>query len=114
MSIETAFGIAIFGALVQELIYWYDARESLAKPKYTAMLSSKVYWAVTIAMVIASGIGTLVWVNFKPDVYAAKDLFILGAAFPFIVKKSTAAFRRGRAGSTLGASFTFNDLVGIW
>jgi len=59
----SAFSIAVgtFGAILQELLFWYNARYKLAAEEYRAILTSARYWIVVTAMAIGSGIAAYVW-----------------------------------------------------
>ncbi|MDX3916974.1 MAG: hypothetical protein QHC79_25760 [Pseudosphingobacterium sp.] len=79
--------IASFGALVQEIIHLYELRAKITEPA-SGILKSRVYWVITIAMIITSGIGT--WILYGDTLEIKSVVFILGAAFPSIFKKVVA------------------------
>jgi hypothetical protein len=87
-----AFSIAVgtFGAILQELLFWYNARYKLGTEEYRAILTSARYWIVVTAMAIGSGIAAYVW--FSPDQQAARTYLLFGAAFPVLFKKAVDAF----------------------
>jgi hypothetical protein len=85
-----AIEIAAFGAFLQELFYWYDARTKLFQAKYKAILASPGYWLFAAAMIFASGVGTWIW--FDPDPQKPRTYLLMGAAFPVIFKKLVTAF----------------------
>jgi hypothetical protein len=86
----SAIEVAAFGAFLQELFYWYDARTKLFQAKYKAILSNPGYWLFAVAMILASGAGTWIW--FDPDPQKPRTYLLMGAAFPVIFKKLVAAF----------------------
>ncbi len=98
----TAFAISIgtFGAVLQELLYWYSARTKLNTEEYKAILTSTGYWVVVTAMAIGSGIAAFVW--FTPEQQAARTYLLFGAAFPVLFKKAVDAFipRQTKLGTT--------------
>lgn len=59
MTAITFILIAAFGSAVQEVIHLYDLRNTLHEETSTFLKSWK-YWAITLTMVIVSGVGT--WV----------------------------------------------------
>jgi hypothetical protein len=85
-----AIEVAAFGAFLQELVFWYDARTKLSQVKYKTILGSPGYWICAIAMMLASGVGTWIW--FDPDPQKPRTYLLMGAAFPVIFKKLVAAF----------------------
>lgn len=80
----TVFLPAAFGSAVQELAYWWELRFKLSQKKYQEQMRSVAYWIIVLAMVVGSGIGTVIW--FASQSTAPKDALILGAAFPLIFK----------------------------
>jgi hypothetical protein len=91
MSINyPAIEVAAFGAFLQELVFWWDARTRLAQSKYIKILRSPGYWFFGSLMILASGVGTSIW--FDPDPQAPRTYLLMGAAFPIIFKKLVAAF----------------------
>jgi hypothetical protein len=76
------------GAILLEVIHWYQLREVLHLKKYQRALRSVSYWVLTVLMVILGGVGALI-------VYADATpvgLLLAGAAFPTVFKKLVAAF----------------------
>jgi hypothetical protein len=82
--------IGAFGAFLQELLFWYDARTKLTAAKYRALFKSAGYWVITPLMIAASGVGSWLW--FEPNGQSARTYLLLGAAFPIVFKKVVAAF----------------------
>jgi hypothetical protein len=97
------FGIAVgtFGAVLQELLFWYNAKDKLESQEYRAIIASAKYWIVVSAMAVGSGIAAYLW--FSPDQQAARTYLLVGAAFPVLFKKSVDAFIRS-PGTPLGAT----------
>jgi len=79
--------IAAFGSAVQEVIHLYDLRSKLHEETSTFLKSWK-YWAITLAMIVVSGIGT--WILYGDNLTIKSVIFILGAAFPLLFKKLVA------------------------
>jgi hypothetical protein len=97
------FGIAVgtFGAVLQELLFWYNAKDKLESQEYRAIIASAKYWIVVSAMAVGSGIAAYLW--FSPDQQAARTYLLFGAAFPVLFKKSVDAFIRS-PGTPLGGT----------
>lgn len=100
--------IAIFGAMCQELLHWYELRNKL-DAQQRKLFRSKFYWCITISMIIASGIAT--WILYNDAIPAKPKLpFILGATFPLIFKKLEALTQtRHLGGVPKDAPATFKD-----
>jgi Na+-transporting methylmalonyl-CoA/oxaloacetate decarboxylase beta subunit len=81
--------IGSFGALLQEILFWYEARTKLSAGKYRALLKSVGYWVTTALMVVGAGVGSWMW--FEPATQNPKTYLFVGAAFPIIFKKVVAA-----------------------
>ena len=86
------FSIAVgtFGAILQELLFWYNARTKLDTDEYRAILKSARYWLVFIAMALGAGVASYLW--FSPVPQAAKTYLLFGAGFPVLIKKAVDAF----------------------
>ncbi len=84
MDTTTFILIAALGSAVQEVIHLYDLRNTLHLDT-SAFLSSWKYWAITLAMVLVSGVGT--WILYGENLNIKSVIFILGAAFPLLFKK---------------------------
>jgi uncharacterized membrane-anchored protein len=65
---------AAFGAAIQELAYWWQLRHKLSARKYQEQMRSTAYWIVVVAMVIGSGIGTLIWCRGESNGYGLRPL----------------------------------------
>jgi hypothetical protein len=105
--------VAAFGAFLQELLFWYEAKTRLHYKKYKSLLQSPGYWIVTVLMIVGSGIGSWLW--FLPVLQNARTYLLLGAAFPIIFKKVAAAFvpKASRLGSDLEGSASVLDYLNI-
>jgi hypothetical protein len=66
-----AIVVGTFGAILQELLVWYNARKKLETEECRALFASTKYWTVVTAMAIGAGIAAWVW--FYPDQQAATD-----------------------------------------
>jgi hypothetical protein len=82
--------VGTFGAILQELLFWYNARTKLDTEEYRAILASTRYWIVLMAMVVGSGIASYLW--FRPTAQEARTYLLFGAAFPALFKKAVDAF----------------------
>lgn len=80
--------IAAFGSAMQEVIHLYDLRTTLHMPDTSAILKHWQYWAITLTMIIVSGVGT--WLLYGDSLTIKSVIVILGAAFPLIFKKLVA------------------------
>jgi len=92
--------VGTFGAVLQELLFWYNAKTKLATDEYRGILMSPGYWIIVTAMAIGSGIAAYIW--FFPDAQAARTYLLFGAAFPVLFKKAVDAFITKQ--TTLGGS----------
>ena len=56
-----AFAIAVgtFGAILQELLFWYNARTKLETDR--SIVTSPPYWIVVTAMAVGSGLAAYLW-----------------------------------------------------
>jgi hypothetical protein len=82
--------IGTIGAILQELLFWYNAKAKLDTAEYGAILKSLRYWSVVIAMCVGSGIASYFW--FSPEQQTARTYLLFGAAFPVLFKKAVDAF----------------------
>ena len=80
---------AAFGSIIQEVIHLYDIRNTLHLQEVSSILKSWKYWAITLAMVVVSGIGT--WILYGDSLTIKSVILILGAAFPLLFKKLVAS-----------------------
>jgi hypothetical protein len=77
---------ACFGALCQEILYWFELRKKLDDEDNKKVFKSKFYWTITLIVIVISGFGT--WLLFYDDTpMKLKIPFVLGAAFPYLFKK---------------------------
>ena len=110
--------IAIFGALCQELLYWYEIRNKLDTDQNKKLLHSKPYWIITFTMIAVSGAGT--WLIFydKNVGFPNKIPFVLGAGFPLVLKKIVAALRTRDLGNIKTVKgrpvYSFDDVSKIY
>lgn len=91
----SAVGPALAGAIAQEVLHWYRLRERLGTPRLRALWRSPGYWLVTLAMIVVSGFGADLLYGARlarPDA-----MFLIGAAFPMILKRAIAV--TGRSGT---------------
>jgi hypothetical protein len=78
------------GALLMEVLHWYQLRNRLSSRRVTKAARNPAYWVVTIAMIVLGSVGTLI--VFGESLQSAGQLLIAGAAFPTIFKKLVSAF----------------------
>lgn len=83
------FLVAGLGAISQEIAYWYDLRSKVQAQKYRDLIASPAYWGITLSMIAASAVGTVVW--FAGEVQSTRTYLLTGAAFPLILKKAISA-----------------------
>jgi hypothetical protein len=89
---------ALFGAAIQEVIYWFDLRRNLDNDEYVKLRRSLAYWVVTALMIVGSAIGTAIW--FSDETVSPKNAMVFGAAFPLFLKHVvSAAGSRARLGT---------------
>jgi hypothetical protein len=86
----TAIGTACFGACLQELMHWHEAKTKLSESKYKKLLHSASYWIICTLMVLGSGFGTWVW--YYPESQSLRTYLLFGAAFPLLFKKLVSLF----------------------
>jgi uncharacterized BrkB/YihY/UPF0761 family membrane protein len=87
-----AFGVLVgtLGAVLQEVLYWYNAKTKLDTDEYRTILTSTRYWCTIVAMVIGSGFASYIW--FMPEHQSPRTYLLFGAAFPVFFKKAVDAF----------------------
>lgn len=93
--------ISGLGALAQEVAHWHELRKKFAKKRVKALLRSREYWLITLAMIVLSPF--CCWALFGQDEIGRQFQFISGAAFPLLLKKIVSAFSEFDA-TKLGAS----------
>lgn len=74
---------ALTGAAIQEIIYLYELRKSLADPQNN-FLKSPGYWIITIIMMAASAFGASVFLKGTNPTQIL--CLVVGAAFPAFFK----------------------------
>jgi hypothetical protein len=84
-----------FGALVQELAYWWQLRFKLDAPAYQRQMRSWLYWLIVVLMIFGSAAGTAIW--FSGEHVSAKDAMIIGASFPLLFKHAVGVSATSRA-----------------
>ena len=72
------------GAVALEVVYWYGLRDKLMNVKYQRMLRSRAGWLITLAMIFVGGFGSLILAE---GALGPAKLFIMGAAFPSLLKQ---------------------------
>ena len=82
------YAAPFIGAVVLEVVRWYQIREKLHLARYKRLLKSVGYWLITGAMVIVGGVGSLILADGK---FGAAKLLVLGAAFPTLFKEIVGA-----------------------
>jgi hypothetical protein len=87
----TQLAAPFLGAIIIEVIHWYQLRAKLHLAQYRRALRSRAWWAWTAAMVVFGGMGTLVLFG---NTFNQGQLLLAGAAFPAIFTKLVAAFTK--------------------
>lgn len=82
--------VGSFGAILSEIIHWYNLRNKLELKKFKNLLKSKSYWVITVISIISSGIGTYIW--YHGSFQELRNYMILGLCFPLLVKKIVNSF----------------------
>jgi hypothetical protein len=83
-----------------ELVYWYELRRRLESRRYRKLMRSRPYWLVVGLTIVGSGLATWVWYGLEPAGQMsqdARDYFLVGAAFPLLLKAAVRAL--GSSGS---------------
>lgn len=97
---ETAFAV-LLGSIFQEILHWYGLRSKLHLKTNQALLKSKAYWLLTLAMFSFSVFGVYFWFDGDVSEQSLRDMFIFGAAFPLIFKSAIKSVSQGKS-VTLG------------
>jgi hypothetical protein len=84
------FTAAFVGAIVYELINWYDKRATLDQKKYQRTYSSPPYIIVTLSMAVAAAVCANIW--YEGEAVKLRDYTLFGAAFPILFKKVAVSF----------------------
>jgi hypothetical protein len=103
----TFFLAACAGSLIFEVVHWYDLRGKLPSDQLMKMARSWLYWVITLAMIVGSGVISIIWYSGEDRVVPLKEYFIAGAVAPLLFKKliSTITDRQPTLGdTTFGAS----------
>ena len=77
--------VALLGAAMQELLYWYEIRARLHIAQTAKLLRSPAYWLITILMILVCGIATHFW--YLPDAQPLRTYLLTGAALPLLLKQ---------------------------
>jgi hypothetical protein len=76
------------GAILIEVVHWYQLRSKLHLKRYRALLRSSTYWAVTAVMIALGGLGTILVFG---EALSVSEMFIVGAALPALFSKIVSA-----------------------
>ncbi len=108
MSSLELFGFGAFGALIQEVLWWYNGRHSLDHERYEKLTRSLGYWAVTTIFILLAGGLTAVWfLGETPP--SARTALLTGAMAPLLLKQ---ALKAASPPQHFGASrFSFRDYL---
>lgn len=90
-----SFLAALFGASLQELLYWFDLKHHLDDPENQKTLRSPGYWIITLLMIGASAVGVLYWYGGNRTV-EPRDYVLAAAAFPLLFKHAVSALGQSR------------------
>lgn len=73
----------LLGAVVFELLHWYQLREKLNVAKYRRLLRSTGYWVITVLFTVGASALVTVFLDGR----SAPELVAAGAALPTMIKK---------------------------
>ena len=90
MSTVEVFSISAFGALVQEVLWWFNARHSLDAQRYRRLIRSPGYWITTILFTLIAGGVIVVWFMGAPPP-SPRTLLLSGAGAPLLIKQGLKA-----------------------
>ena len=90
MTMVEVFAIGAFGALVQEVLWWFNARHSLDAERYRRLVRSPGYWITTLLFVLVAGGVIVVWFMDGPPP-SSKTLLLAGAGAPLLIKQGLKA-----------------------
>ncbi len=88
------------GAIVIQVVHWYQLREKLELTRYKRQLRSLSYWVISTLMVVGGGYASLILADGKLD---APQLLLIGAAFPTLFTKLVSAGQQVGKETNLGA-----------
>lgn len=100
MSAIQVMLIGALGSALQELLHWYGLREHLSTPRYKQLIRSVPYWAITVLMIVGSGVAVWAWFAGETDL-PARQYLVLGAALPLILKKAVEAATGSKPATTV-------------
>lgn len=104
------FGTVLAGSVAQELLHWYDLRGKLSQKRIAALLKSRGYWVITLAVVLITPL--CCWLLFSEDNIGRQMQFLSGAAFPVLFRKAVSTFS-SKDRTNLGDN-TFQDYFMIY
>jgi hypothetical protein len=102
MGYVEQLAFSLFGAVMQELIYWYQLRTKLKQIEYRELITSKAYWLVTALMILVGPVGVIVWFYGNEGALTARDYALFGAAFPLVFKAGVGAIADNNNRDQLG------------
>jgi hypothetical protein len=74
------------GAAIQELVYWYNLRHQLDRPRYRKLIGSTTYWAVVAATLVGTGLVAMLW-YYEASAVSPKEALVFGIGLPLFVKQ---------------------------
>jgi len=105
------FGVAALGALFQELMHWYSKRyEILEKGLNNTKVGWWLYLLIVLTMILASSAGTYIWFEERTNV-PLKDVMIIGAAFPALLKLAVKGAGTSGSNTQLGTNGTLRAAI---
>lgn len=108
MSSLQLFLVGAFGAFLQEILWWYNARHSLDEERYARLVKSPGYWVVTVLFILATGGMIVIW--FWGEVPpGARTVLLTGGATPLLIKQGLKALTPPQNFGT--AKFSLRDYL---
>ena len=82
------FIAAIAGCVLQEFIYWFELRHTIAQGEIPPELNSRPYWVITISSIVVFSIGAYCYFIFSEDQENLNffTVAIFSAGFPRLFK----------------------------
>lgn len=102
---------ALLGSSFQEILHWYELRGKIGLKKHRNILNSKVYWTITVIMVLASTAGVYIFLEANIDRYVARDFLVYGFAFPVLLKKAVKAVSLVETETKLGKNKSYFEII---
>lgn len=79
---------SLLGSTLQEVIHLNEIKHKLSNEEIAVLLRSMIYWLISFAVVVLSGVGAYIWAIHKYHDFSVVEYMIFGAAFPILFKKA--------------------------